>query len=342
MTELVVGDKVTDVRAPHSVDAPVPWEPAPPGTDAVLWRYSGNPILTRGQMPGIQGVYNSAIVRYQDHYVGVFRVENETRFPWLHVGWSVDGLQWRIERESLVFVNVEKSLVGDYAYDPRVCKLGDEYYITWCCGWNGPTIALARTRDFRVFERMENAFLPFNRNGVLFPRRIKGKYWMLSRPSDNGHTPFGDIYISESPDLVHWGRHKLVMRRGGELFGQWWQRTKIGAGPVPIETADGWLLFYHGVMDTCNGFVYSLGAAILDLDEPWRVRYRVDRHLLTPELDYETTGHVPNVVFPCAAVHDHDTDRCAIYYGAADTHTCVAFGQLSWIMEFVKQHSIVF
>ena len=154
---------------------------------------------------------------------------------------------------------------NDYAYDPRVCKIEDTYYITWCGGHNGPTISVASTPDFEQFTLMENAFLPFNRNGVLFPRKINGKYFMLSRPSDDGHTPFGNIYVSQSPDMIHWGKHRLVMKRGGDETGQWWQRTKIGAGPIPIETEEGWLMIYHGVMDTCNGFVYSMGAAILDL-----------------------------------------------------------------------------
>jgi beta-1,4-mannooligosaccharide/beta-1,4-mannosyl-N-acetylglucosamine phosphorylase len=136
--------------------------------------------------------------------------------------------------------------------------------------------------------------------------------------------------------------HRVVMRRGGEQHGNWWQRTKIGAGPIPIETADGWLMIYHGVMDTCNGFVYSIGAALLDLEEPWRVLYRTRDHLLTPETDYEITGHVPNVVFPCAAVHDQPTGRLAIYYGAADTHCCVAYAQLDELVAYVKQNSLVF
>jgi beta-1,4-mannooligosaccharide/beta-1,4-mannosyl-N-acetylglucosamine phosphorylase len=177
---------------------------------------------------------------------------------------------------------------------------------------------------------------------VLFPRRIGGRYVMLSRPSDNGHTPFGDIYLSHSPDMIHWGMHRLVMRKGGDHVGQWWQRTKIGAGPIPIETRDGWLMIYHGVIDTCNGFVYSMGAALLDLDEPWRVLARTDRHLLTPEADYEVSGHVPNVVFPCAALHDEAADRLAIYYGAADTCTCVAYAHLGELIDFVKRHSVVF
>ena len=102
--------------------------------------------------------------------------------------------------------------------------------------------------------------------------------------------------------MIHWGKHRKVMGRGGDEHGLWWQRTKIGAGPVPIETDDGWLMIYHGVLDTCNGFVYHMGAAILDLDEPWKVAYRCKNILLAPEADYEVFGHVPNVVFPVAAL----------------------------------------
>jgi len=261
----------------------------------------------------------------------------------LHSGWSENGLDWHIEPEPIAFSSGgETGGAEDYAYDPRVCKIEDTYFITWCGGHNGPTISVASTPDFLSFTRLENAFLPFNRNGVLFPRRIHGKYLMLSRPSDDGHTPFGDIYVSQSPDMCYWGKHRLVMRRGGDEVGQWWQRTKIGAGPIPIETDDGWLMIYHGVMDTCNGFVYSMGAALLDLDQPWKVRYRTNVHIMTPETDYEVSGHVPNVVFPCAALVDPRQDRLAIYYGAADTSSCIAYAQLSELITFTKENSTVF
>jgi beta-1,4-mannooligosaccharide/beta-1,4-mannosyl-N-acetylglucosamine phosphorylase len=292
-------------------------------------------------MPGVQGVYNSAVTPFGDGFAGVFRLEKTDRFPRLHVGWSEDALDWQIEPQPVVFSNW-KDDPSHYAYDPRVTAIDGEYIVQWCGGHNGPTISLARTKDFRTFERLENAFLPFNRNGVLFPRKINGNYYMFSRPSDNGHTPFGDIYLSESPNLIHWGRHRLVMRKGGDQVGQWWQRTKIGAGPVPIETPDGWLMIYHGVMDTCNGFVYSMGAALLDLDEPWRVLYRTNQHVLTPEADYEVSGHVPNVVFPVAALCDQPTGRLAIYYGAADTCTALAYANLSELIEFTKANSAVF
>jgi beta-1,4-mannooligosaccharide/beta-1,4-mannosyl-N-acetylglucosamine phosphorylase len=322
--------------------AAIPWQERPAGYGDVLWRHSANPIIDRHFMPGVQGIYNSAVAPFGDGFVGVFRVEKRSRFPHLHVGWSDDGLDWHIQPEPIRFASGDDGDPADYAYDPRVCKIDGKYYITWCGGHNGPTISIATTRDFQTVERLENAFLPFNRNGVLFPRKIGGKYLMLSRPSDDGHTPFGDIYLSQSPDMTHWGMHRLVMRRGGGEVGQWWQRTKIGAGPIPIETDDGWLMIYHGVMDTCNGFVYSIGAALLDLDQPWRVLHRTNQHILTPERDYEVSGHVPNVVFPCAALVDQDLGRLAVYYGAADTSCCVAYARLGELISFIKDYSHVF
>ena len=204
--------------------------------------------------------------------------------------------------------------------------------MTWCNGYHGPTIGLAHTNDFRTFVQLDNAYLPFNRNGVLFPRRIAGAYAMLSRPSDGGHTAFGDIFYSKSPDLVHWGRHRHVMAP----LPLSWQATKIGAGPTPIETEDGWLVLYHGVLTSCNGFVYAMGAALLDLDEPWRVVARGSRYLLAPHVPYEQVGDVPNVVFPCAALVDERADRLTIYYGGADTVVCMAHAHLSEVLAFVR------
>lgn len=156
---------------------------------------------------------------------------------------------------------------SEYKYDPRVTWIEDRYWVTWCNGYHGPTIGIAYTFDFKEFFQCENAFLPFNRNGVLFPQKIDGKYAMLSRPSDNGHTPFGDIYISYSPDMKYWGEHRCVMKVT-PFPESAWQCTKIGAGSVPFLTDEGWLLFYHGVITTCNGFRYAMGAAILDKDHP--------------------------------------------------------------------------
>jgi beta-1,4-mannooligosaccharide/beta-1,4-mannosyl-N-acetylglucosamine phosphorylase len=253
--------------------------------------------------------------------------------PHLHLGWSADGIHWDINHDEIRLACADPEIGKmEYAYDPRLTKLEDWYYIQWCNGYHGPTIGLARTRDFVHFEQLENAFLPYNRNGAIFPRKINGRYAMLSRPSDTGHTKFGDIFYSESPDLEFWGHHRHVMKPGGG----WWQDTKIGAGPSPIETSEGWLLFYHGVLNSCNGFVYSTGAALLDLEQPWKVLHRSAEHILTPEMPYETTGSVPNVVFPTAAICDGPTGRIALYCGAADTYTTLAFVNAFELIDWLK------
>jgi len=258
----------------------------------------------------------------------------------LNRGFSDDGINWNLDNDTIHW-ECDDPDIGwfQYRYDPRVVWLEDRYYVTWCNGYHGPTIGIGYTFDFERFTFLENALLPFNRNGVLFPRKLHGEYVMLSRPSDSGHTPFGDIILSHSPDLTYWGRHRLVMRRGG--LG-WWQGVKIGAGPVPIETNQGWLLIYHGVSGPCNGFVYSMGAALLDLEDPTRVLYRSRDYLLTPEKPYETVGFVPNVAFPCATLCDADTGRIAIYYGAADTYTAVAFTQADDLIDWLRHNSDVF
>ena len=316
---------------------PIPWQERPTGVTDVVWRYGENPIIPHDLIPSSNSIFNSAVVPFEDGFAGVFRCDSKTRQMQLHSGRSADGINWTLSNERIQFWpdNDQVAEINnfEYAYDPRVHWLEDRYYVTWCNGYHGPTIGVGYTHDFETFYQLENAYLPFNRNGVLFPRKIKGKYAMLSRPSDNGHTPFGDIYYSESPDMTHWGCHRFVM---GATSG--WQSTKIGAGPVPIETAEGWLLIYHGVLTSCNGFVYSFGAALLDRERPWQVLYRADPYLLAPQAPYERTGDVPNVAFPCAALTDED-GRLAIYYGGADTVVCLAFAYVDEVVDFVKANA---
>ena len=318
-----------------NVQCPFPWEDRPSDCSDVMWRYSGNPIIKRDAIKRSNSIFNSAVVPFKDGYAGVFRCDDKRREMVLHAGFSKDGLHWIIDEEPITFQCHSKEIgTFVYGYDPRVCFIEDRYYVTWCNGYHGPTIGVAYTYDFKTFTQLENAFLPYNRNGVLFPRKINGKYAMLSRPSDTGHTAFGDIFYSESPDMMYWGRHRHVMGPRGS-----WQSTKIGAGPVPIETEEGWLLFYHGVLTSCNGYVYSFGAALLDLEKPWHVHYRTEPYLLSPQMLYECVGDVPNVVFPCAALYDKPTGRIAVYYGCADTVTGVAFTDLNPLLEFIKTHS---
>jgi len=315
----------------------IPWEERPAGCADVVWRYSRNPIIPRDLIPSSNSIFNSAVVPYNGEFRGVFRADNKKREMNLHSGSSKDGIHFTLSNEPIEWIHTDPELAKfEYRYDPRVTWLEDRFYVSWCNGFHGPTIGIGYTYDFEKFHFLENALLPFNRNGVLFPRRVNGKYVMLSRPSDNGHTPFGNIYLSQSPDMIHWGEHRFVMETKGG-----WQSTKIGAGPTPIETKEGWLLFYHGVITSCNGFVYSFGAALLDLDQPWKVIYRSAPYLLSPQTQYECVGDVPNVAFPCAALYEESTGKIAIYYGGADTVTALAFCRLDEVLDFLKKNSEV-
>ncbi len=319
----------------------MPWENRPESCNDVLWRFSANPVIPRDLLPDSNSIFNSAVVPFKDGYAGVFRVDDKNRRMTLHVGFSTDGLKWDMNPDTIKFEGAAPE-VGEwgYGYDPRVAEIDGRYYVSWCNDHHGPTIGLAWTDDFVTFHQLENAFLPYNRNGVLFPKKINGRFAMLSRPSDTGHTAFGDIFYSESPDLEFWGRHRHVMAPA-EFKESAWQCMKIGAGPVPIETSEGWLLIYHGVLHSCNGYVYAFGSALLDLEQPWKVLARSGQYLVSPREIYELAGDVPNVTFPCASLHDPETGRIAIYYGCADTVTGLAFGYIPEIIEFTKRTNIL-
>ena len=311
----------------------IPWQPRPAGSSELLWRFDRNPLTKHRPAPGVAAIYNSAVIPWEGAFLGVFRGDRFNGMPTLFLGSSPDGIAWTFDPAPIPLQGDDPHVgIREYAYDPRIVAIEGRHFVMWCNGYHGPTIGLAETRDFKTFQPLENAFLPCNRNGVLFPRKINGRYAMLNRPSDNGHTPFGDIFYSESPDLTFWGRHRHVMGKGPD----WWSGLKVGPGPIPIETPEGWLMIYHGVCNTCNGFVYRMGVALLDLDEPWKVRSLGKGFVFGPETPYETTGFVPNVTFPCAVLRDPGSDRIAVYYGSADTHVALAFGHLDELVAFAK------
>lgn len=314
----------------------IPWEERPESCKAPLWRYSQNPIINRNPIDNVTRVFNSAMVPFKGRFYGVFRGETNNGVPYLYVGHSDDGIHISFEQQPIRLVDEQGNVVRpEYAYDPRVIPIEDKFFVCWCDGYHGPTIGIAVTTDFEHFVMLEHPFLPYNRNGVLFPRKIDGEYLLLSRPSDSGHTPFGDIFMSRSKDLTYWGKHRHLMSAGYE----WWCGLKIGPGCAPIETDEGWLVFFHGAAQTCSGYVYSIGGAILDRDNPEVVKYRCSNFLLTPEAPYETVGYVPNVLFPCSALCDSQTGRIAIYYGGADTVVGLAFTDVDTVIRYIKEYA---
>ena len=269
----------------------IPWQDKPQGYDKPVWRYDHNPIIPRDLIPTSNSIFNSAVVPFEGKFAGVFRCDNRSVEMDIFAGFSDDGINWKINHEPIEFQPAPGCdpcvTRKEYRYDPRVCWIEDRYYITWCNGFHGPTIGVGYTYDFKTFYQMENAYLPYNRNGVMFPKKINGNFAMLSRPSDTGHTPFGDIFYSESPDMTYWGKHRYVF---GTSSHSGWQSKKVGPGPIPIETDEGWLMIYHGVLNSCNGFVYRFGVALLDHEKPWIVKERGNFYVFGPEESYELTG----------------------------------------------------
>ena len=307
--------------------------------ETILKRYEGNPIITAEAVPTANTIFNSAAVRFGKGYAGVFRVDTQNLECELHVGFSDDGIHWRIDPERIVVQTDDPDATSGgpvNPYDPRVTPIDGEFIVTYCSypSGPGPHMGMARTKDFKTFALIGEIVFPYNRNAVVFPRRINGMYAALHRPSDTGHTAYGDIFYATSPDLVHWGNHHYIFGpRGG------WQGGKTGAGPVPIETDEGWLMIYHGVRITCSGYVYAAGAALLDLEKPWKVIARSRKYLLHPTTDYERVGDVPNVLFPNAAIVEEKTREFRLYYGCADTCVALATGDLDEIVAFVKKNS---
>ena len=307
--------------------------------ETVFKRYKGNPIITAAAVPTASAIFNSAAVRFGKGYAGVFRVDTQNMECELHAGLSKDGIRWALNPDRVVMQTKDPDAnpTGPVnPYDPRVTPIDGEFIVSYCSypAGPGPHIGMGRTRDFKRFELISEIAFAYDRNAVLFPRKINGMYAALHRPSDTGHTPYGDIFYAESPDLVHWGNHHYVFGpRGG------WQGGKTGAGPVPIETDEGWLMIYHGVRITCSGFVYAAGAALLDLSKPWKVLYRSKRYLLHPTELYERVGDTPNVLFPNAAIVDEKTREIKLYYGSADTCVGLATGNLDEVIEFVKKNA---
>ena len=204
--------------------------------------------------------------------------------------------------------------------DARITPLDGRFWFTYVAvSRHGAATAAASTTDFRTFDRHGIIFCPENKDVVLFPQRVGGAYAALHRP--NGATPFTrpEMWLARSPDLTHWGRHEAMHGGSGA-----WETGRIGAGPPPIRTADGWLALYHGNRHpTRPGEVgaYAAGALLLDPEAPARVLRRTPEAIMEPTADIERHGFVPDVIFPTGLVEAGET--LLVYYGAADACTAV-------------------
>jgi len=284
---------------------------------SIFRRYPGNPILKPSLWPyPANAVFNPGATEFHGETLLLVRVEDLRGFSHLTVAKSKDGkTNWRISPHPTLQpdVNFQEEPYG--LEDPRIVWLSEErkYAITYVSfSLGGPLVSLMMTEDFHTFHRMGPLLPPEDKDASLFPRRFKGRFALIHRPIIRREA---HIWICFSPDLRHWGDHRVVIpRRPG-----WWDCHKVGLGAQPIETPEGWLLIYHGI---------RLAAS------------RSEEWVLSPSTQYEQVGDVPGVVFPTGAVLDSGTNELRLYYGAADKVVGLATADLGELTRFVKHYQI--
>lgn len=288
-------------------------------------RHLHNPIIRAEDMPfRAQCVFNSGATLFDGKVCMVLNAWDATWSPRFLVAHSVDGVRFTIEPENIIPPMPEYYFWQQGGmFDTRITRLEGSYYVTFnsYAAEAGGRIRMLKTDDFRHFEDMGFITSSDHRNCVLFPEKIDGSYVRLERP--NGQEKLGEIFISYSPDLVHWGRAELLLNKGV----QYWESKKVGPGAPPVKTEQGWLVIYHGCREHMNGITYNVGCMLLDLADPSRIIGKMKECLMWPQEPYELCGNVPQVVFPTAAVAHGQPDELKIYYGAADK--CMALAQAS-------------
>jgi len=308
--------------------------------DSLFTRHSGNPILSRKDWPyPVNSVFNAGAVVLDDgDTLLLCRVEDRRGLSHLCSARSANGIDgWHIDAQPTLTaspIEYPEEIWG--IEDPRITYVPElkQYAIAYTSyARGGPGVSLALTQDFKSFERYGVIMPPEDKDAALLPRRIGGVWAMIHRPVT---TLGAHMWISYSPDLRHWGRHRIMLaaRRVG-----WWDANKIGLCSPPIETARGWLTIYHGVRQTASGSIYRLGLALFDLDKPDLCLQRGDSWVFWPEAPYERGGDVNDVVFPCGQTIGADGDTIHLYYGAADSYVAMATGSVRRLLSWLDSNS---
>lgn len=299
----------------------------------IFERSAANPILTPQRLPfRASAVLNPGATEHDGYVVLLLRVENLAGYSNIHVARSKDGITgWQVESEPILRYGQEMWRYETWGCeDARVTYVADEkrWYITYTAySPIGAAVALAHTDNLVVARRVGLIFSPNNKDAALFPRRFDGRWAVLHRPDAGG---IEHIWSAYSPDLIHWGEPHCVLPEGG---GAAWDAVKVGAGPPPVLTQHGWLLIYHVVKSYGGRLVYRAGAAMLDRDRPHKVIARSPDWVFQAEAPYELSGLVPNVVFPTGLLVRGD--ELWMYYGAADTHVCLAIAKLRDVLSML-------
>jgi beta-1,4-mannooligosaccharide/beta-1,4-mannosyl-N-acetylglucosamine phosphorylase len=304
-------------------------------------RYKENPILKPSMWPyRVNSVFNPGATMFNGKILLLNRVEDMRGFSHLCKAVSTDGITgWDIDNTPTMSPEDDKYPEDHYGIeDPRIIKLENDTRYAICYtsfSKSGPLVSLATTEDFVNFHRFGVIMPPDDKDASLFPRKFKDNWLLMHRPSPSAHFMGAHIWISASPDLIHWGESQILIPA---RKGSWWDAYKVGLGPQPIETPEGWLIIYHGVKSTASGALYRVGLCLLDLDDPHKIIKRCDEWVFGPNEIYERIGDVGDVAFPCGVVLRGN--ELLMYYGAADTAVGVAIGSLKEILDYIKNSKI--
>jgi beta-1,4-mannooligosaccharide/beta-1,4-mannosyl-N-acetylglucosamine phosphorylase len=296
-------------------------------------KFEGNPILKPEDWPyPTNAVFNPGAAKLNAETLLLVRVEDMRGFSHLTVARSSDGFtNWEVDPTPTLEADQSSREEKWGLEDPRIVWLEEQKqfavtYVSFSEG--GPVISLAITKNFRTFARLGALLPPEDKDACLFPRRFNGRFALIHRPIVRGEA---HIWLSFSPDLKHWGDHQLLIRTRAA----YWDCHRVGLACQPLETPQGWLLFYHGVRSTTAGQIYRVGLALLELNAPWKVLRRSDEWVLGPRAYYERVGDVGGVVFPTGAVVHKETDQLNLYYGAADCAIAVATANLGEVLDYI-------
>jgi predicted GH43/DUF377 family glycosyl hydrolase len=297
-----------------------------------IYRYKDNPILVKEDVPfKVNSIFNPGAVKIDGQYLLLCRVEMPSGRSSFVLAFSDDGISFKVEDRLCLSPEDHKNF---YKYvewgieDPRVIKIEGKYYLTYT-GYSRymPLVIIAETEDFKNYKMLCPISEPSNKDCALFSEKINGYYWKIDRPSAEARR---DIWISRSPDLIHWGNHEIL----SEPLAGSWESDKIGISTPPFKTKEGWLALYHGVRSFGIGTIYKLGVMLLDLEKPWIVKGRSKEPILAPELDYERNGDVGNVVFSNGWIIENNDVK--IYYSGADTNICLATTTVDYLLSVCK------
>ena len=296
-------------------------------------KYDKNPVLTKENVPfKVNSIFNPGAVKFNGKYMLLCRVEMPIGRSSFVLAKSEDGYNFKVANKPTLVSEDHKDC---YEYvewgieDSRITQIDDKFHLTYT-GYSKhqPLVILSETSDFINFKILGPISEPSNKDCALFPEKINGYYWKVDRPSAESRR---DIWLSKSPDLIHWGGHKILMQPAQGT----WEQDKVGSSSNPVKTKDGWLMLYHGVRSFGIGAIYKIGVVLMDLEKPWIIKGKSKEPIISPDLDYERIGDVNNVVFSNGWILEENGD-IKIYYSGADSNICLAETNVDYLLSLCK------